>query len=104
MNSDTGELEIKGSQELSKPDASGMRRLSPMEVIYHNIVKRMKEAQGLKEDAAIFKVLHPISNYMSEDDIKILSPDQQVRITDARQKREQRKQKRVELVKKRSIL
>ena len=99
MNSDTGELEIKGTQGPVQPDASGMRKLGPMEIVYNNIVKRMKEAQGLEEDADFFRVLHPISDYMSDEDIKILPSNQQARIADARAKRERKKQRRIELSK-----
>jgi len=60
---------------------------SPHDVMYNSIVKRMREAQGLEEDAEGFKVLHPISDYMSEAEINTLAPNHQRRIAAARAKR-----------------
>lgn len=106
MNSDTGELELKGGEpEQPKTveqikNAGKVRKLTPQEVMFNNIVKRMKEAQGLDEDAETFRVLHPITDYMSEADIATLPANQQARIAAARAKRARKQKRRNELARK----
>lgn len=111
MNSDTEQLEIKDAEiptEVMKEtlltkaerEKKLSKNLSPMIKVYKNIIKNMKIAQGLKEEDEFFKVLHPISNYMSTDDMKVLPLGQQNRIITARSRRLQRKQRNIELAKK----
>lgn len=63
---------------------------TPQDIAFKNIVKRMKEAQGLEEDADYYRILHPISNYMSAEEIRALPKPTQQKIVDARVKRQKR--------------